>query len=263
MFLAVDVGNTQTTLGLFDDSGAFATGWRMATDATDTADMLHARLWGYFGKDGFSISDIDSAGVACVVPVLARAWRKCLSSIMGRKPHVVSPACDYGLEIAMPDPKQVGADRIANALAARTSYGSPVIVVDFGTATNIDVVDGRGAYRGGTISPGLMLSAETLFSRAAKLSSVPIEAPQTALGFDTETAMQSGLVIGAAVQAEGLVARIKAELGIEDAPVIGTGGLARTVGGATDLFDFIDPDLTLRGIYEMSLRVEGSAAADS
>lgn len=254
MFLAVDVGNTQTTLGLFDDSGVFVIGWRMSTDATDTSDMLHSRLWSYFGKDGYAISDIDSAGVACVVPVLARAWRKCLSSIMGHAPHAVSPTYDYGLNIDTPDPKQVGADRIANAIAARTSYGAPVIVVDFGTATNIDVVDERGSYRGGTISPGLMLSADTLFSRAAKLSSVPIEVPPAALGCDTETAVQSGLVIGAAVQAEGLVARIKSELGIEDAPVIGTGGLANTVSGATDLFDFIDSDLTLRGIYEMSLR---------
>ena len=169
---------------------------------------------------------------------------------------MVSPLSDYGLEIDMPNPRQVGADRIANAIAARTSYGSPVIVVDFGTATNIDVVDARGAYRGGTIAPGLMLSADALFSRAAKLSSVPIEVPPAALGYDTETAVQSGLVIGAAVQAEGLVARIKSELGIEDAPVIGTGGLARTVSGATDLFDFIDPDLTLRGIFEMALRAE-------
>ena len=256
MFLAIDVGNTQTTIGLFDDSGTFEHGWRMSTNATDTSDMLHSRLWGYFGKDGYDIGSITEAGVACVVPVLSRAWRKCLASIMGREPHVVSAGEHYGLEIDMPNPSQVGADRIANAIAARTSYGAPVIVVDFGTATNIDVVDARGAYRGGTIAPGLMLSADALFSRAAKLSSVPIEVPPAALGYDTETAVQSGLVIGAAVQAEGLVARIKAELGIEDAPVIGTGGLARTVSGATDLFDFIDPDLTLRGIFEMALRAE-------
>lgn len=254
MFLAIDVGNTQTTLGLYDETGSPATGWRMATDASDTADMLHSRLWGYFGKDGFSLGNVDDAGIACVVPVLTRAWVKCLSAVIGREPHVIDPRNDYGLEIDMPNPRQVGADRIANAIAARTSYGAPVIVVDFGTATNIDVVDARGAYRGGTIAPGLMLSANALFSRAAKLSSVPIEVPPAALGDSTETAVQSGLVIGAAVQAEGLVARIKVELGIEDAPVIGTGGLARTVSGATDLFDFIDPDLTLRGIYEMSLR---------
>ena len=256
MFLAVDVGNTQTTLGLLDEDGTLVHGWRMATVATDTSDMLHSRLWGYFAKDGFSIGDITEAGLACVVPVLSRAWRKCLAAIMGREPHTVGAGMDYGMRIGLPDPLQVGADRIANALAARTTYGAPVIVVDFGTATNIEVIDGQGVYRGGTISPGLMLSADSLFSRAAKLSSVPIEVPPSALGTSTQTAVQSGLVIGAAAQAEGLVARIKAELGIENAPVIGTGGLARTVSGATDLFDFIDPDLTLRGIYEMSARAQ-------
>ena len=188
-----------------------------------------------------------------MVPVLSRAWRKCLTATLGKEPHVIDPRHDYGLEVDMPNPGQVGADRIANAIAARTSSGAPVIVVDFGTATNIDVVDARGAYRGGTISPGLMLSANALFSRAAKLSSVPIEDPGKALGDSTETAVQSGLVIGAAAQAEGLVARIKAELGVKDVPVIGTGGLARTVSQATDLFDHIDPDLTLRGIRNIAL----------
>ena len=254
MFLAVDVGNTQTALGLYDETGAPVMGWRMATVATDTSDMLHSRLWGYFAKDGLDLGTVTQAGVACVVPVLARAWRKCLKAVMGTEPHIIDPRNDYGLEIDMPNPRQVGADRIANAIAARERYGAPVIVVDFGTATNIDVVDARGAYRGGTIAPGLMLSADALFSRAAKLSSVPIEVPPAALGTDTETAVQSGLVIGAAVQAEGLVARIKAELGIENAPVIGAGGLARTVSGATDLFDHIDGDLTLRGIHAMALR---------
>ena len=124
-------------------------------------------------------------------------------------------------------------------------------MVDFGTATNIDVVDQNGAYRGGTIGPGLMLSADALFARAAKLSSVPVENPEHALGDSTEAALQSGLVIGAAAQAEGLVARIKRELDAPNATVVGTGGLARTVSKATDLFDAVDPDLTLRGIREI------------
>ena len=159
----------------------------------------------------------------------------------------------------MPNPRQVGADRIANAIAARSTYGSPVIVVDFGTATNIDVVDADGRYRGGAISPGVMLSAGALISRAAKLASIPVEAPAHALGDTTETAMQSGLVIGAAAQAEGLVTRIRKEIGAPDATVVGTGGLARTVAAATTLFDAIDPDLTLRGIREIWLWRQGRA----
>ena len=253
MFLAIDVGNTQTTLGLFGEDGALVRGWRMSTDATDTSDMLHSRLWGFFGKDGLELDCVAEAGVASVVPTLERSWRRCLESHLGHAPLVVRAGHDCGMEIAMPLPRQVGADRIANAVAARSTYGAPVIVVDFGTATNIDVVDASGAYRGGAISPGLMLSANALFSRAAKLASIPVEAPERALGDSTEAALQSGLVIGAAAQAEGLVARIKFELGAPDATVVGTGGLARTVARATDVFDVIDPDLTLRGIREIWL----------
>ena len=253
MFLASDVGNTQTTLGLFGEDGAFVRGWRMSTTATDTSDMLHSRLWGFFMKDGLSLADVTDAGVASVVPALERAWRRCLEVHLGHDPLVVRAGENYGMQVAMPNPRQVGADRIANAIAARTTYGAPVIVVDFGTATNIDVVDEDGAYRGGAISPGLMLSAGALFSRAAKLASIPVGAPEGALGDSTEAALQSGLVIGAAAQAEGLVARIRAELGAPDATVVGTGGLARTVARATTLFDAIDPDLTLRGIREIWL----------
>ena len=253
MFLAIDVGNTQTTLGLFDEDGSLVRGWRMATDATDTSDALHARLFSYFVKDGLELGLVGDAGVASVVPALERAWRRCLEGHLGHEPLVVRPGHACGMEIAMPQPRQVGADRIANAVAARSTYGAPVVVVDFGTATNIDVVDADGRYRGGAISPGLMLSAGALVSRAAKLASIPIEAPARALGDTTETAMQSGLVIGAAAQAEGLVARIKAEIGAPTATVVGTGGLARTVAQATTLFDVIDPDLTLRGIREIWL----------
>lgn len=250
MFLAIDVGNTQTTIGLFD-GGELVHGWRMATLRTDTADSLDARLHSYFSKDGLDRSLVESAGIACVVPVLTQAWSQCLSAHNVKDPLVIDATVPTGMVVDMPDPHQVGADRIANAVAARTTYGAPVIVVDFGTATNIDVVDKDGAYRGGAISPGLMVSASALFSRAAKLSSVPVEAPEHALGDTTETAVQSGLVIGAAAQAEGLVARIKAELDIPDAPVIGTGGLAPTISAATTLFSAIDSDLTLRGILEI------------
>lgn len=260
MFLAIDVGNTQTTLGLFAEDGQLVHGWRMATNASDTSDALHARLFSYFAKDGLDFSCVSDAGVASVVPALERAWVRCLGCRIGHDPLVVRPGHACGLEIAMPHPNQVGADRIANAVAAKATYGVPVIVVDFGTATNIDVVDASGAYRGGAISPGLMLSAEALVKRAAKLASIPVAAPEHALGDTTETAMQSGLVIGAAAQAEGLVARIEAELGEPDATVVGTGGLARTVASATTLFDAIDPDLTLRGIREIWLWGRGHAA---
>ncbi|MEE0026280.1 MAG: type III pantothenate kinase [Atopobiaceae bacterium] len=253
MLLTIDVGNTQTTIGLFYNDGVNVAGWRMPTLHTDTSDSLRSRLHGYFAMDGFDLSGVTDAAVASVVPVLTRAWLRCFQRMLKHDPLLIGPGATCGIELALRNPSRVGADRIANAVAAVKTYGAPVIVVDFGTATNIDVVDQNGAYRGGTIGPGLILSADALFARAAKLSSVPIEAPSHALGDSTETALQSGLVIGAAAQAEGLVARIKRELGIEDATVVGTGGLARTVSAATDLFDAIDPDLTLRGIREIWL----------
>lgn len=251
MFLSIDVGNTQTTLGLFKKDGTVARQWRMATDRTDTADELHERLFGYFQMFGLELSDVTDVAIASVVPILSQEWQLMMRTVLEKDPLMVDASRDCGIPIHMPDKHQVGADRIANALAARTTYGAPVIVVDFGTATNIDVVDREGAFRGGVIMPGLLLSAQSLFSRAAKLSSVPLVNPPHALGDTTETAVQSGIVIGAAAQAEGLVRRIKDEIGAPDATVVGTGGYARVVGEATDLFDVIDPDITIRGIYQI------------
>ena len=255
MFLAIDVGNTQSTLGLFDEGGRLVRGWRMSTNATDTSDMLHSRLWGYFGKDGLDLGAVTDAGVASVVPALERAWRRCLETHLGHDPLVVSACRSYGMDIAMPNPRQVGADRIANATAAVKYYGAPAIVVDFGTATNIDVVDDEGYYIGGAIAPGLRISMDALVSRAARLSSVPLEAPAHAIGTNTVEAVQSGAVLGTAAMAEGLVARIKRELGAADATVIATGGLAPVIAGSTDVFDAVDSQLTLRGICEIYRRM--------
>lgn len=257
MLLSVDVGNTQTTLGLFTADGGCRRQWRMASRRTDTADELHERLFGYFLMLGLDLSDVTDVAIASVVPMLTREWTDMMTRILNKEDVLVVDATrDCGITIAMPDPHQVGADRIANAVAARTTYGSPVIVVDFGTATNIDVVDGRGRFRGGAIMPGLMLSAGALFSHAAQLASVSLVAPERTLGTTTETAVQSGIVIGAAAQVEGLVARIQRELRDEDPTlgpcrVVGTGGLAEEIAKATDLFDTLDPDLTIRGIQQI------------
>lgn len=257
MLLTVDIGNTQTTLGLFGKTGKLLRQWRMASDKTDTADELHERLFGYFLMLGLDLADVKHVAIASVVPVLTREWHYMLGHILEQEDVLTVDATrDCGIKIAMPDPRQVGADRIANAVAARASYGAPVVVVDFGTATNIDVVDGNGTFRGGAIMPGLMLSARALFSQAARLSSVSLVVPTHALGVDTETAVQSGIVIGTAAQAEGLVRRIVDELRAEDpelgrVPVVGTGGLVREIARATELFDALDPDLTVRGIYQI------------
>lgn len=248
MLLVIDVGNTQTTLGLFDGAGSALRQWRMASDKTDTADELHERLYGYFHMFGLHLSQVSDVAIASVVPILTQEWLYMMRHILNAEDVlVVDAARDCGIPIDMPDPHQVGADRVANAVAARDTYGAPVIVVDFGTATNIDVVDASGSFRGGAIMPGLLLSAGALFSRAAKLSSVPLVVPPRALGDTTERAVQSGIVIGAAAQAEGLVSRIEGELGYK-CHVVGTGGLVETIAQATDIFDDVDRDLTIRGI---------------
>ncbi len=254
MLFSVDVGNTQTTLGLFEEDGELLRQWRMATDATDTADELHARLHGFFAARGLGLDCIKYTSIASVVPMLTRNWVRVARDTGGHEPFVIDASRDCGIDVRMPVPSQVGADRIANAIAARESYGSPVIVVDFGTATNIDVVDANGSFRGGAIMPGVLSSAEALFSHAAKLSSVPLVKPEHALGTTTEEAIQSGIVLGAAAQAEGLVRRIIDELATESPTmprptVVGTGGYATEVARATDLFDVVDPELTIRGIY--------------
>ena len=261
MFLAIDVGNTQTTLGLLE-GGEVRRRWRLKTDRNDTADELHARLLSFLAVRGLALDVIEVAAIASVVPILTDMWRIALEDALGSEPYVVRGSRDCCMSIDMPYPEQVGADRIANAVEARDTYGAPAIVVDFGTATNIDVVDGRGSYRGGCIAPGLMLSASALFAHAAKLASTPIEVPPAAIGDTTEHAIQSGLVLGVAAQAEGLVARIKTQLAAEAenaedkalalaCPVVATGGLSHVISVATDVFDAIDMDLTLRGVWRI------------
>ena len=259
VLLTVDVGNTQTTLGLFGEDGTLLHQWRMATDPSDTSDELHARLFGFFTVFGLELSCVTDAAIASVVPILTQEWKHMMKHVLKAEDIlVVDAARDCGIGVDLPDPKQVGADRIANALAAKATYGAPVIVVDFGTATNIDVVDRAGSFRGGAIMPGLLLSAQSLFSRAAKLSSVPLVAPGHALGDTTESAVQSGIVVGAAAQAEGLVHRIMGELGETETglgegqlTVVGTGGFSDVVADVTDVFDTLDSNLTVRGIYQI------------
>lgn len=253
MLLAIDMGNTQTALGLFDGE-ELVHSWRMPTDRSFTADELHVRLHGYFRMYDMTLDAVDAVAFAGVVPELNRAWRRVAERLSARA-VVVGPDTAAVTRVRAKNPAEVGADRIANATAAVKYYGAPAIVVDFGTATNIDVVDDEGYYIGGAIAPGLRISMDALISRAARLSSVPLEAPARAIGANTVEAVQSGAVLGTAAMAEGLVARIKRELGAADATVIATGGLAPVIAGSTDVFDAVDSQLTLRGICEIYRRM--------
>ena len=254
MLLAIDMGNTQTALGLFKGSELVCS-WRMPTDRTFTKDELHVRLLGYFRKDGLDLGCVDAIAFAGVVPQLMREWDGVVAALGARMVRVGRETAAV-TSIDAPNPAEIGADRIANATAAATFYGAPSIVVDFGTATNIDVVNADGAYIGGAIAPGIRISMDALTERAAKLASVPLEAPEHTIGRNTVEAVQSGTVIGAAAMAEGLVARIKTELGAPKARVIATGGLAGVVAGATDVFDCVDQQLTIRGICEIYRRMQ-------
>lgn len=194
MLLAIDMGNTQTVLGLFDADG-LRHAWRMPTDRTLTKDELHVRLLGYFHKDGADLAGVDAIAFAGVVPQLMNEWRT-VARTLGARMVVIGPETAAVTSIRASNPAEVGADRIANATAAAAFYGSPSIVVDFGTATNIDVIDEEGRYIGGAIAPGVRISLDALTTRAARLASVPLEAPARTIGRTTVEAVQSGTVVG-------------------------------------------------------------------
>lgn len=254
MLLAVDMGNTHTALGLFDGDDLVAS-WRMPTDRTFTKDEIHVRLQGYFRMYEQDLANVTAIAFAGVVPQLVREWQG-VAAQLGVSMLQVGADTAAVTRIDAPRPAEVGADRVANATAAVALYGAPSIVVDFGTATNIDVIDERGYYIGGAIAPGIRISMDALTARAARLASIPLEAPATTIGRTTVEAVQSGAVCGAAAMAEGLVARIKRELGASDACVIATGGLAAMVATCTDVFDVLDQQLTLKGIREIYRRMQ-------
>ena len=184
MLLAIDMGNTQTAMGLFDGD-ELVQSWRMPTDRSYTADEIHVRLMGFFKMYGLSLDAVDAIAFAGVVPQLSREWHAVANRIAADA-IVIGPQTADVTKLRAARPQAVGADRIANAVAAETFYGAPAIVVDFGTATNIDVIDEDGYYIGGAIAPGIRISMDALAARAAKLASVPLEAPEHAIGRDTE-----------------------------------------------------------------------------
>jgi type III pantothenate kinase len=239
--LAVDVGNTQTALGLFED-GELTRRWRLATEPQRTGDELGLFLGGLL-----DLSSIEGISLASTVPSLVRSYEE-LATSAGVPLLVLGPGTKTGIPIRYDDPREVGPDRIANALAARERYGAPAIVVDFGTSTNFDVVSPAGEYVGGVLAPGIEVSMNALFERAARLVKVDFAAPETAIGKTTESALRSGLVYGFAGQVDGIVERIRAELGAPDAPVIATGGLADLIAPHARTVGRVDPFLTLEGL---------------
>jgi type III pantothenate kinase len=246
MLLAVDVGNTQTHIGLFRGDELLEH-WRFHTSRTATADELAVVLGGLLRLRENSLRDIDAIVVSCVVPTLAQEYDEVRRRYLGGVGALVGPELKTGMPIRIDDPRELGADRLVNAIAAYARVGGPCIAVDFGTAINYDVVSGSGEYLGGVISPGVEISIEALTQRAAALPKVRLEPPRAAIGKGTREAIQSGVIYGYAGQVDGLVARLRDELG-DEATVIATGGWAHAIVPHCEQVDELDDLLTLKGL---------------
>jgi type III pantothenate kinase len=246
MLLAVDVGNTQTVLGLFERD-RLVESWRVATEAERTGDELAALLADLLELRGFSFDDVSGVCLSSTVPLLVRAYEGLAGRHVEAPLLVLGPGTKTGIPILYDDPREVGPDRIANAVAARERYGAPCIVVDFGTSTNFDAVSAKGEYVGGVLAPGIEISMEALFSRAARLTKVDFVEPENVIGKTTVSSLQSGLVYGFAGQVDGIVERMRTELG-DTAPAIATGGLADLIAPHSKTIERVDPLLTLDGL---------------
>jgi type III pantothenate kinase len=242
MLLAVDIGNTNTVLGVFDDA-TLVESWRVKTDARDTADELALTYQGLLGS-----TKVDGVAACSTVPAVLGQLRIMLSRYYPNLPAVVvEPGVRTGVPLLYDNPKELGSDRIVNALAAYHLYGGPAVVVDFGTSTNFDVVSAKGEFIGGVLAPGIEISIDALAARAARLVKVELTRPRSVIGKSTVEALQSGILYGFAGQIDGLVRRILAELG-GDATVIATGGLAQIVIAESETLQVYEPDLTLVGL---------------
>lgn len=256
MLLAIDIGNTNITLGLWDGQ-SWQCQWRLRTIHDQTVDEYGIYLKMLLREAGPD-QTVDELILSSVVPPLTRTFVAVSERYLGREPIIVTSATDTGVRIATDNPAEVGADRIVNAAAAYHLYPGASIVVDMGTATTLDAIAADGALLGVVIAPGMELAAEALTRRAAQLGRVALEAPPQVLGRNTVHAMQSGLVFGYVSLIEGLVMRLRAELSLPDAPVIGTGGLMRFITPHTPVITNVEPWLTLTGLRLIAERVRGS-----
>jgi type III pantothenate kinase len=241
VLLAIDVGNTQTVLGLYDGE-ELRDHWRLATEPARTGDELGVLL-----RSLIALDSVTAICLASAVPRLVRAYEDLASRFTSAPILVIGPGTRTGIPLRYDDPRELGPDRIANAVAAKELYGSPCIVVDFGTSTNFDVVSPEGEYVGGVLAPGIEVSMDALFERAARLVKVDFAEPPSVIARTTAHALQSGLVYGSAGQVDGIVGRIRSELG-GDAVVVATGGLADLIAPHSETIEHVDPLLTLAGL---------------
>jgi type III pantothenate kinase len=249
MLFVIDVGNTNTVLGLMDGP-RIVEQWRVSTTQR-TTDELGMLLLQLFGHAGVTAAQVHAVVVCCVVPSALFTLDKACRRYLHRTPRVFDPRAEVGLPIRVDNPNELGADRVVNALAARTTLKPPFLIVDFGTATTFDCVDASGSYIGGAIAPGLQISADALTSRTSRLPRIEVTRPRTTIGTNTVHAIQSGVFWGYVGLVDGLARRCKQELldGREGhVPCVATGGLSNLVGRACAEIDEVDPDLTLQGL---------------
>jgi len=249
MLLAIDAGNTNLVFALVED-GVIRARWRIATDPRRTADQYAVWLHQLLELEGFTRADVDAVIIGTVVPRALHNLEVLATKYFGVDPLIAGQGeAQFGIELDVVEPRSVGADRALNAIAAHALYEGDLIVVDFGTATTFDMVDYRGAYKGGIIAPGINLSLDALVNAAAKLPRIAIEAPEhrSVIGRTTEDQMHIGIFWGYVAMMEGLTQRMKAEIG-RPAKVIATGGLAILFDQHSEMFDAIEPDLTIQGL---------------
>ena len=247
MILAVDVGNTNITCGVCRGEEIVAS-FRITTKMPRTSDEYGMMLGTLLEKNQVNEKEIRDAIIASVVPNVMHSLQNAIIKYLGITPIVVEAGIKTGIRVATPNPQQIGADRIVDAVAAYELYGGPVLVIDFGTATTYDLVDSEGAFLGGVTAPGIRISAKALWEDAAKLPEIEIKKPEYVLGKDTITSMQSGLVYGQIGQTEYIIRKVKEENNVPDAKVVVTGGLGRIIANETSAVDVYDPNLTLKGI---------------
>ncbi|MFC5406846.1 type III pantothenate kinase [Cohnella soli] len=251
MILVFDVGNTNIVLGLYKGR-ELTHHWRLSTNRSSTVDEYGILLTNLFQLAGVRADQIEGVILSSVVPPIMNTLERLIVKYVGKEPLVVGPGVKTGLNIRYENPREVGADRIVNAVAGIEQYGTPLVIVDFGTATTFDYIDATGAYIGGAIMPGIGISAEALYQRAAKLPRIELAKPKSVIGRNTVAAMQSGIVYGYAGQVDGISRRIAKEFNVTPR-IIATGGLAELIAVESETIELVDPLLTLEGlriIYE-------------
>lgn len=257
MLLAIDVGNTNSVIALFDGDNSVAQ-WRASTSTTRTADEYAVWLSQLMEFHGQKLTDVSECIISTVVPQSLFHLRNLSRRYFNCEPFVIGHDNIPGVEVRISKPSEAGADRLVNAVGAFTAHGGPLVVVDSGTATNFDIVGADGAFEGGIIAPGINLSMQALHEAAARLPRIAIEKPRQVIGTDTVGAMQTGVFWGYISLIEGLIERIKKEYA-KPMKVVATGGIASLFEGQTDAIDIFDHDLTIRGLLEISKRLKGVA----